>query len=129
MNYHDKLKRLVGGTLEPDDFSHLGHVGVAYEALARHNFGIAEFIADVLAAACKLDCERRERGKFQFKSVLRELRMDQTAFAPILDSSPRQMRAIFCRCANQMRMARMAAVRAQRNSSSAQSAKGRTAEA
>lgn len=38
MSYHDKLKRLIAGTLDAGGFTHLDHVGVAYEALARHDF-------------------------------------------------------------------------------------------
>jgi hypothetical protein len=38
MTYFDKLTRLTGGTLAPGDFNHLDHVGVAYEALCRHDF-------------------------------------------------------------------------------------------
>ncbi len=38
MSYRAKLTKLLAGTLDPAGFSHLDHVGVAYEALARHDF-------------------------------------------------------------------------------------------
>ena len=37
-SYFGKLERLISGTLDPGDFGHLDHVGVTYEALARHEF-------------------------------------------------------------------------------------------
>jgi len=36
--YQSKLEMLVNETLLPSDFSHLDHVGVAFEALQRHDF-------------------------------------------------------------------------------------------
>ncbi len=38
VDYFDKLQQLRAGTLDPADFAHSDHVGVAYEALARHDF-------------------------------------------------------------------------------------------
>lgn len=37
-DYFGKLRALGAGTLDPGDFSHLDHIGVAYEALSRHDF-------------------------------------------------------------------------------------------
>lgn len=37
-SYLEKLQRLTGGNLDPEDFTHTDHVGVAYEALARSDF-------------------------------------------------------------------------------------------
>lgn len=36
--YARKLDALIGDTLSPEEFSHLDHVGVAYEALRGHEF-------------------------------------------------------------------------------------------
>jgi len=36
--YEKKLEALVDNTLSPEEFSHLDHVGVAYEALSGHEF-------------------------------------------------------------------------------------------
>ncbi|MCC0017126.1 MAG: hypothetical protein H6878_12740 [Rhodobiaceae bacterium] len=36
--YESKLEALVDGSLRPDDFSHLDHVGIACEALSQHDF-------------------------------------------------------------------------------------------
>lgn len=36
--YRSKLLRLVANDLDPADFAHRDHVGVAYEALAEHDF-------------------------------------------------------------------------------------------
>ncbi len=38
VDYVDKLQQLRAGTLDPANFSHSDHVGVAYEALARHDY-------------------------------------------------------------------------------------------
>ncbi len=38
VDYFDKLQQLRAGTLDPKDFAHSDHVGVAYEALARHDY-------------------------------------------------------------------------------------------
>mgnify|MGYP001823458904 CR=1 FL=1 len=38
VDYVDKLQQLRAGTLDPADFTHSDHVGVAYEALARHDY-------------------------------------------------------------------------------------------
>ncbi|MGI9512007.1 MAG: hypothetical protein ACR2OL_03820 [Anderseniella sp.] len=38
VDYFDKLQRLRAGTLDPKYFAHSDHVGVAYEALARHDY-------------------------------------------------------------------------------------------
>ena len=37
-DYFGKLQRLISGTLDPVEFRHLDHIGVTYEALARHEF-------------------------------------------------------------------------------------------
>ncbi len=37
-DYFAKLRRLSAGTLDPSEFRHLDHIGVAYEALSRHDF-------------------------------------------------------------------------------------------
>lgn len=37
-DYFGKLRALGTGTLDPGEFSHLDHIGVAYEALSRHDF-------------------------------------------------------------------------------------------
>ncbi len=36
--YFEKLLHLRAGTLDPKHFSHADHVGVAYEALSRHDY-------------------------------------------------------------------------------------------
>ncbi|WP_108882345.1 hypothetical protein [Anderseniella sp. Alg231-50] len=55
VDYFDKLQRLRAGTLAPKDFSHTDHVGVAYEALMRHDYveavGIISRGIKTLAAA------------------------------------------------------------------------------
>ena len=37
-SYFGKLQALTAGTLDPVEFRHLEHIGVAYEALSRHDF-------------------------------------------------------------------------------------------
>lgn len=37
-SYLGKLQRLMSGTLDPAEFRHMDHIGVTYEALARHEF-------------------------------------------------------------------------------------------
>lgn len=39
--YREKLLKLVGNELDAGDFAHRDHVGVAYEALASHDFAEA----------------------------------------------------------------------------------------
>ena len=54
-DYFGKLQRLVAGTLDAGEFGHLDHVGVAYEALARHDFFDA---AGVMASGIRNLAER-----------------------------------------------------------------------
>ena len=54
-DYFGKLQRMVAGTLDAGDFGHLDHVGVAYEALARHDFFDA---AGVMASGIRNLAER-----------------------------------------------------------------------
>lgn len=42
-DYFRKLQKLSSGTLDPREFRHLDHIGVAYEALSRHDFFEAAF--------------------------------------------------------------------------------------
>ena len=54
-DYFGKLQRMVAGTLDPGEFGHLDHVGVAYEALARHEFYDA---AGIIASGIRNLAER-----------------------------------------------------------------------
>ncbi len=37
-DYRAQLRAMMGGRLDPADFGHLDHLGIAYEAIASHDF-------------------------------------------------------------------------------------------
>lgn len=84
MDYYVKLKNLTTEQLTPDEFDHKDHVGVAYEALRRHDFfhAVAEvatgiqrltekagapekFNATITSAFMSLIAERMETGDYK----------------------------------------------------------------
>jgi len=75
-NYNAKLRSLRDGSLEPQDFSHLDHIGVAYEAIAHHDFFEALcIIADGLRdLACRANAPRKFNATvtFAFMSLIAE---------------------------------------------------------
>ena len=53
--YRAKLKAMVEGTLDPADFDHIDHLGVAYEAISGHDFFEAlRLVADGLRHVARL---------------------------------------------------------------------------
>ncbi|NNK77750.1 MAG: hypothetical protein HKP40_03465 [Litoreibacter sp.] len=82
-SYPDKLAAMESGALEPNDFSHLDHVGVAVEALKKYGFfeavsryadglrvltekaGVPEkFNATITFASMSLIAERLHSGEY-----------------------------------------------------------------
>ncbi len=61
-DYFRKLQRLCSGTLDPCEFRHLDHIGVAYEALSRHDF--FEAASELAAGIRRLAAKAGARGAF-----------------------------------------------------------------
>ena len=80
----EKLDRLRAGTLDPAEFSHLDHIGVAYEAITRYDFlEAARIVADGirhLAEAAGDPMKFNATITLAFMSVIAE-RMGQARYA------------------------------------------------
>ena len=62
VDYFNKLQQLRSGTLDPKDFGHTDHVGVAYEALARHDY--VEAVGIISGGIRKLAAAAGDTSKF-----------------------------------------------------------------
>ncbi len=65
-NYTAVLRDLIDGTLDPKTFSHKDHVGVAYEAIARHDI----FEATSLVAAGLRNLAERAGAPEKFNATI-----------------------------------------------------------
>jgi len=82
-DFASKLDQMIAGTLDAAGFSHADHIGVAYEALLRHDFFVAlGIVADgIQQAAGRAGADRKFNATvtLTFMSVIAE-RMAAKAF-------------------------------------------------
>ena len=86
--YRSKLIKLVENELDPAEFAHRDHIGVAYEALASHDFGEAvhRVYAGIKALADRAGAPEKANATitWAFMSLIAE-RMNTTSHADAED--------------------------------------------
>ena len=74
--YRSKLLRLVANDIDPSEFTHRDHVGVAYEALAAHDFAeaVQRVYTGIRAMAARADVPQKANATitWAFMSLIAE---------------------------------------------------------